>query len=122
MWNSEGWVCQLNSLSGHNQLDMISVNLPEIGNEFTDKLLFIIPQWLLNIDRLVLFMSSFHSSVSIFSSAEGICLGSDSESLLGFADPASTRPSDDKFNEVVPDVDPNNRRTGLSAEDDAARL
>lgn len=64
----------------------------------------------------------FQSSVSILSSPEGICLGSDSESLLGFADPASTNPSDDKFNEVVADVEPNKRRAGASAEDDALGL
>ena len=58
----------------------------------------------------------------MLSSPEGICLLSDNESLLGFAEPASTSPSDDKFNAAVPDDDPNKRRTGASAEDDAEIL
>lgn len=57
--------------------------------------------------------------MSILSSPEGICLASDSESRLGFAEPASTSASDDKFNAAVPDDDPSKRRTGASAEDDA---
>ena len=55
--------------------------------------------------------------MSISSSPEGICLVSDSESRLGFAEPASTSPSGDKFNAALPDDDPNKRRTGVSAED-----
>lgn len=68
------------------------------------------------------FRAAFHSSVSMLSSALGICLGSDNESLLGFADPASTSPSEDKFNEAAADVEPNKRRAGASAEDDAEGL
>ncbi len=60
--------------------------------------------------------------MSILSSPEGICLVSDSESRLGFAEPASTSASDDKFNAAVPDDEPSKRRTGASAEDDADRL
>lgn len=66
------------------------------------------------------FQAAFHSSLSmLLSSALGICLGSDNETLLGFADPASTSPDDDKFNEAAPDVEPNKRWPGASAEDDA---
>ena len=63
-----------------------------------------------------------HPPVSILSSPGGICLGSDSESRLGFVGPASTSPSDAKVNPADPDVDPSNRRTGASAEDDAVGL
>ena len=61
-----------------------------------------------------------YPSVSISSSPEDICLVSGNESRL--PEPASTRPSDDKFNAPVADDDPKNRRTGASAEDDAERL
>ncbi|KAJ6360455.1 hypothetical protein OIU77_004467 [Salix suchowensis] len=63
-----------------------------------------------------------HPPVSMLSSPGGICLGSDSESRLGFIAPASTSPSGDKVNPADPDEDPSNRRTGASAEDDAVRL
>lgn len=43
--------------------------------------------------------SRFQPSVSVLlSSPEGNCLVSESESLRGFVDPASTSPSEDKFN------------------------
>lgn len=50
------------------------------------------------------------------SSPEGICLVSDIESLLGFAEVDSTSPSDDKLNAAVPNEDPNRRLPGASAE------
>lgn len=54
------------------------------------------------------------------SSPEGTCLVvSVNESLLGFAELDSPCPSDDKFNEAVPDEEPNRRRPGASAEGDA---
>lgn len=56
------------------------------------------------------------------SSPEGICLVSDNESLLGFTEPDSTSPSDDKFNAAVPDEEPKRRRPGASAEGDADKL
>ena len=56
------------------------------------------------------------------SSPEGICLASDTETLLGFAELDSTSPSDDKFNAAVPDEDPNGRLPGASAEGDADML
>lgn len=46
-------------------------------------------------------------SASMFSSSEGISRVSESDSRLGFADPASTSPSDDKFRAVVPEDVPN---------------
>lgn len=55
----------------------------------------------------------------MLSSPEGICLVSDNESLLGFAEPG---PSDDKFNAAVPDEEPNSRRPGASAEGDVDTL
>lgn len=67
------------------------------------------------------FLKHVQPSVSVFSSPEDICLGSDSESLRGF-DPASTSPSDDKFNAAVPDDEPNKRRTGVSVEEVVERL
>lgn len=48
-----------------------------------------------------------HPSSSMLSSPEESCLVSDNESRLGFTEPDSTSPSDDKFNAVVPDEDPN---------------
>ncbi|OMO60070.1 hypothetical protein CCACVL1_24427 [Corchorus capsularis] len=41
-----------------------------------------------------------------------------SESRLGFVEPASTSPSDDKFNPVVPEEEPKKRRAGASDADD----
>lgn len=63
-----------------------------------------------------------YPSVSMLSSPAGICLVSDSESRLGFVEPASTSPSGDKVNAADPDDVPRKRRTGASAEDDAERL
>lgn len=56
------------------------------------------------------------------SSSEGICIVSDNESLLGFAELDSTSPSVDKFNAAVPDEEPNRRRPGDSVKGDADRL
>jgi len=56
------------------------------------------------------------------SSPEGICLVSDNESRLGFAELDSTSPSEDKFNAAVPDEDPNRCLLGASAEGDAEIL
>lgn len=58
----------------------------------------------------------------MLSSPEGIGLVSDSESLLGFAEPDSTSPSDDKLNAAVPDEEPNRRRPEASANGDAGTL
>jgi len=58
----------------------------------------------------------------MLSSPEGICLVSDNESLLGFVEPDSISPSDDKFNAEVPDEEPNKRLPGASAEGDADML
>lgn len=56
------------------------------------------------------------------SSPEGICLVSDNESRLGFAELDSTSPSEDKFNAAVPDEDPNKCLLGASAEGDVVIL
>lgn len=62
-------------------------------------------------------------SVSILSSAEGICLVSESESRLGFVEPASTSPSDANDSAAEPDDVPNKRRTtGVSTGEDVERL
>ena len=45
--------------------------------------------------------------MSIFSSSDGISRVSEIDSRLGFADPASTSPSDDKFSAVDPEDVPN---------------
>lgn len=58
----------------------------------------------------------------MLSSPEGICLVSDNESLLGFAEPDSTSPSDDKLNAAGPDEEPNRRRPGASAKGDVDTL
>lgn len=61
-------------------------------------------------------------SPSMFSSPEGICRVSDSASCLDFPGPASAGPSDDRGNAVVPEEDPNKRRTtGTSAEEDVEK-
>ncbi|KAJ6693753.1 hypothetical protein OIU85_004523 [Salix viminalis] len=86
-----------------------------MGNEFTET-------WHKLWDDILGRRASFNPPVSILSSPGGICLGSDSESRLGFVAPASTSPSDDKVNPADPDEDPSNRRTGASPEDDAVRL
>lgn len=52
------------------------------------------------------------------SSAEGICLVSDNESLLGWF----PGPDSDKTNAAVPDEDANIRRTGAPDGEDAERL
>lgn len=59
--------------------------------------------------------------MSILSSPEGIRLGSERESRLGFVEPASTSPSGDKVNAADPDDGPR-YCTGASAEDDDDRL
>ncbi|PKI33487.1 hypothetical protein CRG98_046136 [Punica granatum] len=56
------------------------------------------------------------------SSFGGICLVSDNESLLGLPWPASTSPSDDRANAVVPGDDANSSRRGEIEEEDAERL
>lgn len=61
-------------------------------------------------------------SASIFSSSDGISRLSESDSRLGFVDPASTSPSDDKFSAVVPEDVPNKCWTGALADDAAERL
>lgn len=55
----------------------------------------------------------------MLSSPGGIGLVSDNESLLGFAVPDSTSPSDDKLSAAVPDEEPSRRRPGASAKGDA---
>lgn len=58
-------------------------------------------------------------SPSMFSSLEGICRMSDSDSRLDFPGPASPGPSDEGGSAAVPEEDPNKRRTtGTSVEDD----
>jgi hypothetical protein len=98
-----------------------------MGNEFTEKASFLIVHKTVKSNWTISwgtesFTGIIHPPVSILSSPGGICLGSDSESRLGFVGPDSTSPSDDKVNPADPDEDPNNRRTGASAEDDAVRL
>ena len=103
-----------------------------MGNEFTDRTFSIVQKivksnWTISWGTSIIHPPAsltgiIHPPESILSSPGGICLGSDSESRLGFVDPASTSPSDDKVNAADPDEDPNNRRTGVSAEDDAVRL
>ena len=58
--------------------------------------------------------------MSIFSSSDGISRVSEIDSRLGFADPASTSPSDDKFSAVDPEDVPNKCWTGALADDAAA--
>lgn len=104
------------------QLEHELCTSPAIENEFTDNSR--LSSIRVKKGATGPFLRSIHPSVSILSSPEGMLLDSDRESRLGFDEPASASPSEDKANAPLPEDEANKRRTtGASAEDDdAARL